>query len=101
MCVVKPENLLCWQLLVAQPTVVFFVLRPAVTGTRDTCLRRGKRSFPTRNYRLYCHFLFVVTQKMPPQVDRVRGVIYIVLELGETDLDRFLQQHRANVGPPR
>lgn len=35
--------------------------------------------------------------KSLPQVDRSRGLISIVLELGETDLDQLLRQYKANI----
>ncbi|CAB1117494.1 unnamed protein product [Ectocarpus sp. CCAP 1310/34] len=35
------------------------------------------------------------------EVDRRRGLIYIVLELGETDLDQLMRQYKANIASSR
>ncbi|CAN0278749.1 unnamed protein product, partial [Ectocarpus fasciculatus] len=35
------------------------------------------------------------------EVDRRRGIIYIVLELGETDLDQLMRQYKANIASSR
>lgn len=35
------------------------------------------------------------------QVDRNRGIISILLELGETDLDRLLRQHKLDMANHR